>query len=99
MRMPITPCSPVSAREVFAYQLARRGYDPNLGATKDALDAFDAAMGFAIAQRSDMRAALEAAQSHLFKYTGGFAANAEESALFAKIEAALSHSSTSREGK
>lgn len=35
------------------------------------------------------RQALEAAQSHLLKYTGGFAANAEEAALFGKIDAAL----------
>lgn len=36
-----------------------------------------------------MREALEAAQAHLLKYTGGFAANNEEAALFEKIRAAL----------
>lgn len=39
--------SPETARQVFAYQLARRGYDPKLGMTKDALDAFDVAIGLA----------------------------------------------------
>jgi hypothetical protein len=41
------------------------------------------------AQPQEMREALMAAQAHLLKYTGGFAANGEEAALFAKINAAL----------
>ena len=41
-------------------------------------------------QGANLREALLAAQAHLLKYTGGFAANAEEAALFEKIKSALS---------
>jgi hypothetical protein len=51
-------------------------------------------LSFDFAPTPNMREALEAARSHLMKYTGGFAANAEENALFSKIDAALADTST-----
>lgn len=45
------------------------------------------------AENGGMREALEAARNHLYKYTGGFAANAEENAVFDKIERALAGNS------
>lgn len=38
----------------------------------------------------ELVAALEAARAHLYSYTGGFAANEKENALFIQIDAAIS---------
>ncbi len=51
-------------RQAFADELARKGYHPHLGVTKDALEAFDAAQRFVDAAQASLEPALRDAFAH-----------------------------------